>query len=319
MVVGQSAQNHWHLALVESPEKAHAVELVESLDDHWLAQVADTTRLTATETAGHDFKWEYGHPYRLRLDLTPDAIRGTVRELDGIERARLAYRIDNRAVTTGRPGLDNGGFHANFTDVAAQVDDIVALAPEAKVEFPPCTVAGDKSERVKPTGFFRITAQGGRWWLYTPRGERFYAVGTDHVSYDGHWCEKLGYAPYRRVVEKLYSSEAAWGQETLRRLQAWGFNTLPAGHTLSLRQRGLAHIEFLGLGTGFAALHAMVPKDNWTGFPTCSTRSLPPTATAKPGVIVPHNATTRGCSATSLTTNFSGTANRGTPPSRIPR
>jgi hypothetical protein len=121
---------------------------------------------------------------RFRLELTPDGIRGAVRELDGCTRAALKFRFDKRAVTTGRPALASGGFRAVFTDVARQ-----------------------------------------------------------------------------------FGSEAAWATNSLERLKSWGFNTLPAGHSESLRYQGPPHIEFLSLGTDFGNIAAMAPKENWTGFP----------------------------------------------------
>lgn len=270
LVLWQNAHNYWHLALVEAPEslqRRHFVELVESWEGRWLAQSEAETRLTMTEGFGADFDWQYGRPYRLRLELTPEGIRGTVRELDGTERARLAFRFDHpRAVTFGKPGLDSGGFRAAFDDVVAQVKEVVPMGEERK-GYPPFAVKGDPTRRARATGFFRVEEQQGRWWLFTPQGEAFYILGTDHARYQGHWCEKLGYAPYHRVVQKKYGNEEAWAQETLRRLKAWGFNTLTAGHSPSLRYQGLAHTEFLSLGAGFAGSYPLAPRVHWTGFP----------------------------------------------------
>ncbi len=115
--------------------------------------------------------------------------------------------------------------------------------------------------------FFRVQEQDGRWWFVTPAGQPFYLVGTDHVRFDGHWCEQLGYAPYGRVAKQIYGSEEAWATATVARLRAWGFNALTAGHSASLRHRGLPHLEFLSLGAWFAGSEAICPKTTWTGFP----------------------------------------------------
>jgi hypothetical protein len=116
-------------------------------------------------------------------------------------------------------------------------------------------------------GSFRVEEQDGRWWFVDPSGRPFYLVGTDHVSYGGHWCEKLGYSPYGRAAARIYGSEESWATATVQRLQAWGFNALTAGHSASLRHRGLPHIEFLSLGADFAGREAICPKTTWTGFP----------------------------------------------------
>ncbi|MGO9204395.1 MAG: hypothetical protein ACLQM8_28070 [Limisphaerales bacterium] len=117
------------------------------------------------------------------------------------------------------------------------------------------------------SGFFRTLQAEGRWWLVDPEGKPFFDIGTDHVSYGGHWCEALGYAPYNRNVAAKYGSEAAWGRATLQRLKSWGFNCLPAGHSPSLRHQGLAHIQFASFGAEFARREWITRPVNWTGFP----------------------------------------------------
>jgi len=117
------------------------------------------------------------------------------------------------------------------------------------------------------TGFFHAQKIEGRWWLITPAGNAFYALGTDHCRYDGHWCEKLGYAPYGRNNDAKYGGEAAWAEKTIARLKDWNFNLLSAGYAPSLRYHGLAHTEFLSLGAGFAGQDGLVEKTTWTGFP----------------------------------------------------
>jgi hypothetical protein len=119
----------------------------------------------------------------------------------------------------------------------------------------------------KGSGFFRTLQAEGRWWLVDPEGKPFFDIGTDHVSYGGHWCEALGYAPYHRNVAAKYGSEAAWGRATLQRLRSWGFNCLPAGHSPTLRHQGLAHIEFASFGAEFARREWITRPVNWTGFP----------------------------------------------------
>ena len=117
------------------------------------------------------------------------------------------------------------------------------------------------------TNFFRVAEQDARWWLIDPAGRPFYLVGTDHVRFDGHWCETLGCSPYGRAAQRIYGTEESWATSTVARLKAWGFNALTAGHSPSLRHRGLPHLEFLSLGAWFAGSEAICPKTAWTGFP----------------------------------------------------
>jgi len=143
---------------------------------------------------------------------------------------------------------------------------VLPLAEETNV-YPPYDGPACDGVRASATGFFQVKQLDGRWWLIDPKGRGFYLMGTDHIRYEGHGCEALGYAPYGRLVGEKYKSEDAWAAATLTRLKAWGFNTLAAGHSPSLRHKGLPHTEFLGLGTSFARQEALCPPGTWTGFP----------------------------------------------------
>jgi hypothetical protein len=85
------------------------------------------------------------------------------------------------------------------------------------------------------------------------------------VTFRGHWCETLGYAPHGRKNEKKYASRAAWEEEALGRLKQWGFTMLGAGCDPGLRHRGLIHCEFLGIGEHFALMgdeHDITPNEH---------------------------------------------------------
>ncbi|MCL1910543.1 MAG: hypothetical protein FWG05_06385, partial [Kiritimatiellaeota bacterium] len=102
--------------------------------------------------------------------------------------------------------------------------------------------------------FYRITQDDAqRWWLVRPDNTRTVMLGVDHVTYNGHWCETLGYSPYARKNDAKYSSRNEWEEETLARLKSWGFNTIATGDK-SLRGRGFAHCEFVNIGDPFTAL-----------------------------------------------------------------
>ncbi|MBN2311529.1 MAG: hypothetical protein JXR94_21305 [Candidatus Hydrogenedentes bacterium] len=266
----RDAGNYWHLALVEAPEsegRRHFVELQESLNGTWLATTAEGSRLTPLAREGDRFDWQYGRPYRLRLELTPGRIDGYVQEMDGTQRSHFAYALDAPAVDCGRPGLDCGGFIAAFDEFRGRVDQPVP-APEPEIKtIPPYDVAACEAIRGKATGFFHVEEIDGRWWFIDPAGAAFYAVGTDHIRYTGHWCQTLGYAPYGKVTQAKYGDETAWAEATAERLHAWGFNAVTAGHSPSMRYRGFAHTEFLSIGTQFSPMDDLCPRTTWTGFP----------------------------------------------------
>ena len=268
--IRKDAGNYWHLALVEAPperEQGHFVELQECLGGTWLAAGAEDSRLTMLTSTGHAFDWQYDRPYRLHLAMTPERIDGWVMELDGTERAHIAYALDNPAVNSGQPALDCGDCTASFDDVRATVADFVPSPEPKRDAVPPYAVGAHGEGIAEATGFFRTKQLDGRWWLIDPAGRAFYMIGTDHARYTGHWCETLGYAPYGRNTKARYGSAEAWAEATADRLLQWGFNTLPAGHSPELRYRSFAHIEFLSMGSGFAAIDDIVPKVHWTGLP----------------------------------------------------
>ncbi|HOH29039.1 MAG TPA: hypothetical protein PLC40_05155 [Candidatus Hydrogenedentes bacterium] len=270
VVVRQDGGNYWHLALIEAPEpqgKRHHIELTEMLEGTWLSESAAETRLTCAEQMGRDFDWQYGHSYRLRIHLRPERIGGYVEELDGTVRVRLAYLLDNRAVTYGQPALDAAWCDAVFDDVNVKVGQTVTPETADREPFPLYTIPGNVAVKGEASGFFHPEEVDGRWWMIDPNGQSFYMVGADHISFDVHWCEKLGYAPYAKNVREKYGSEANWADSTAARLADWHFNTLPANHSPLLRYRQFPHIGFVHFGTSFSDVDGLCPKTTWTGFP----------------------------------------------------
>lgn len=269
--VRMSDSNHWCLTMVEAPDdmqRRHHVELSEMLDGRWLAQGSGTTRLKGLAMEGHTFDWQFGRPYRMALSLVGDRIEGTVAETDGTTRARIAWQLAGRAVTGGVPCATAAAAEASFVGIVSEVRKPVPLPVVARPAIPPYAPPGPAAAAsFKATGFFRLEQEGGRAWFVDPAGRPFYLIGTDHVRYEGHWCEKLGYPPYSKVSSAKYGGEQAWGEAALGRLRAWGFNALTAGHSESLRHRSLPHIEFLSLGASFAGREALCEKTTWTGFP----------------------------------------------------
>jgi len=82
------------------------------------------------------------------------------------------------------------------------------------------------SVKWKATGFFRTHFDGEKWWLVTPDGHPFLSIGVCAVQDRGLKARGLGYAPYRRTIERLYGTFEKWREVTRRRLISWGFNSL---------------------------------------------------------------------------------------------
>ena len=263
-------RNFWALNLVAAPEsqqRRHFTELHEMLEGVWQAQGQAATRLEPLPGQGWDFNWQAGETYRLELDLSVSNIVGRVwRGKEAV--SRFGYRVDGSgpAVRVVRPMVRAQGLRTRFDRATVTVR---APAPEPVRERKPVPAWASRPGKplAQGTGFFRTVETEGRWWLVDPEGKPFFAIGTDHINYRGHWCEALGYAPYNRNVAAKYACEAAWAEVTLDRLKRWGFNTLPAGHSVSLRHRGLAHIEFANVGASFARREWICRPIHWTGFP----------------------------------------------------
>jgi len=267
--LAQDERNFWHIALVEKPDtqgKGHFVELCEMRSGQWLAQ-GNLKRLGGD---GMALDWQYDVPYRLRLALSPRGIEGWVLAADGAELLHLGFEFSAEAVKLGRPALRVSNLRASFADVAltADTEGSVPLPTPGQKTFPEYGVPGSGLKAtVAANGFFQVEKDGECWWLVDPRGERFYAVGTDHVNYWAHGCQKLGYAPYNRNCERIYGSPAKWAESTTARLREWGFNLLGAGNVEPVRYQGLAHTLFAAFGSTFSDISALVEKTTWTGFP----------------------------------------------------
>ena len=254
VAIVEDARNYWHLALVQTPAEQGCkpvMELVEMRNGEWLAQ--SNLKVEAEESGG--VPWSFGQPYRLKLSLEPGGIAGTVLAADGKPLFRKRYSFTAAAVTRGRPALRVAGFNGVFSGVRGEWREPVSEAP-AEPAFPAYAMDAAVPEiQEQATGFFRVVQKpDGRWWAIDPRGRGVVLLGVDHVTFRGHWCEKLGYSPHGRKNEKKYARQEQWQEETLARLKAWGFTMLGAGCDPKLKHRGLVHTEFLSIGDHLATL-----------------------------------------------------------------
>ena len=280
--------NYWAVNLVMAPEglqRRRMAELHESLSGLWLAESQRGTRLPQQPAKGNRLDWQLHKTYRLEIQLDGAAIVGRVSEA-GKELSRFGYRFTPGvpAVRAGRPILRATGLRVRFANASVTVAQPVAEPAVVRTPFPAWPSRAGKP-LAKGSGFFRtaLIEEGNelaaaeaarpeshpraRWWLLDPEGKPLFDVGTDHVNYQAHWCEALGYAPYHRNVAAKFGGEEAWATSAMARLTAWGFNTLPAGHSPTLRHRGLPHILFASFGSAFARREWIAEPIHWTGFP----------------------------------------------------
>ncbi len=247
-------RNFWHVALVQTPPEQGCkpmVELTEMREGEWLAQ--SNLKVEADEASG--IKWAFGSPCRLKLSLDKGGITGTITASDGKLILRKRYAFTAAAVMRGRPALRTSGMAGSFAEIRAEWGGAVTEIRSVQAS-PPYAMENVVPEiKDVATGFFRVVQKpDGRWWTIDPLGRGVVLMGVDHVTFQGHWCEKLGYHPHGKKNEKKYTDHAEWESETLGRLKAWGFTMLGAGCDSKLRHRGLVHTEFLNIGSHLATL-----------------------------------------------------------------
>ncbi len=270
LAIRENEARHWRLNLVRSPiaeSGRRFFELGQLLDGRWPSPVG--WRVVRSETA--PVAWREDEPLRFRLELAEERVLGEIRDADGRRLFFREYSLGPGAVRCGRPAIMAHEMTAEVRDVRAGWSNPV---PASVREWPPYVSDSFVPDVTGPTrGVFQVTRDDtGRWWAVDPLGRGMVILGVDHVSYRGHWCEALGYAPYGRKNDARYPDRSVWESQTVARLISWGFNALGAGSEVSLAGRGLAYSINLNLGTAFCLLgpdHYITPNEGrpCTAFP----------------------------------------------------
>lgn len=96
---------------------------------------------------------------------------------------------------------------------------------------------------------FGLEERNGVWWLTDPDGRRFLSIGVDMVNHGtapGRWEESNpSYSALRS-----YPSAEEWERDTVKRLKAWGFNTIGAwGDRKLCRSARMPYTVCLHLGS----------------------------------------------------------------------
>ena len=250
-------RNFWHVAFVQAPQGVAGgrrfFELAEMRDGVWLAQHVDRLKTTHHRQTAC---WVDGATYEVTLACTPDGISGSVKDARGAVVWEMGYAFPKpdaegavKVVTCGRPALQaTGGFRGTFAAPDATCAEARAR-PEPEASFPPYTgtsfVPGVTDTA---TGFFRVVEKDGRWWVIDPLGRGTVLLGVDHVTYWGHHSQRTGRSLHHEANKVMFPDKADWEADTLKRLQAWGFNLLGAGCDAKLKHRGLIHTVFLSVG-----------------------------------------------------------------------
>jgi hypothetical protein len=128
---------------------------------------------------------------------------------------------------------------------AAELRRMWAADRPQGASFPYCPLGGDPRTKLRATGFFRTERVAGRWRLIDPHGHPFFSAGMDLVNLTQpsfatrvtgreFLYEKLPAGAGQDVsfyvanVMARYGERGAqaWGENIVKRLRDWGFNTI---------------------------------------------------------------------------------------------
>jgi hypothetical protein len=163
---------------------------------------------------------------------------------------RLAKEDPGDALLDGKPVVDEFGQWIN-DDWPGKAKSLEQLQAEWSSEekalsggnFDFCKYGGFQSAKAKATGFFRVEKIDGRWWFVDPDGHLFWSIGSDSVGTSvstptqgreplfaamppnrgGRGASFYGWNLQRRFGEDWAEK---WVDLTVRRMAAWGFNTV---------------------------------------------------------------------------------------------
>ncbi len=289
IVAYESPENYWQLALVKPDAKGKRAgknyyELKAMVASVWGGEKEAARKLESKQHKA----WKFGRAYDFALDVRPDRAEGTITDAETGEVVfHAAYEPADGAppFVKTRPALmASGWLRGAFSNVeaesvnasahpdaqalpraAASHPDAQALPraaashPDAQAlpcaigdmaAFPPYRPSGPETGlRGSATGFFHMETIDGRDWPIDPTGRAVILAGTQHIKPWGTFSDAAGYSPYGRFVATNYPSVEAWADETLARLDDWGFTMLGNACALGvLARKTLPHVRNIQLG-----------------------------------------------------------------------
>ena len=173
-----------------------------------------------------------------------------------IRSVKLAKDDPGDAVLEPKVVVDEFGqwIPADWPGKAKGLDDLKKAWAKENASLKPGAFGYDKyggylHTQAAATGFFRVEQIDGRWWFVDPDGHLFYSTGVNGIgtssgtpvanrqeifaslppAQPGRGPGGAGLASfYTRNLQLRYGQDfnAAWGELTFRRLDAWGFNTV---------------------------------------------------------------------------------------------
>jgi len=208
-----------------------------------------------------------------------------------IRSVHLDKQSPGDAVLENTPLVDQfGQWNAvDWPGKAKTLDDLkAAWSAEEKTlrpgEFDVDQYGGFKSTQAKATGFFRVEQIDGKWWFVDPEGHLFFSTGADVMTpsmttrtegRDGVFAalppdraNPAGMVSfYSWNLQRRFGSNWAesWVDMALRRLDAWGLNTIANWSDPRLaaarRKPYIATLRGWGIETGFLGLPDVYAPD----------------------------------------------------------
>jgi len=109
-------------------------------------------------------------------------------------------------------------------------------------QIPRTRWGGIADGKFRPSGYFRITARNGIFWLVDPDGGRFLSKGINSVRFDQDRIQNTDRIPYAQACQRKYGNEETWRAAAARRLAGWGFNTLGSWSDEAVAKAGGAQL-----------------------------------------------------------------------------
>ena len=256
-----SPDDYWQLALVKPSDAAktagkHTFELKAMVDSVWGGEKNVARRIRNKQSG----QWEYGRDYDLSISLTPQRAVGEVRDA---ESGKVVFdaeweMLEADKLRLWRPALRVDGW---LRGVISEVSAVGGADLHPEAQAPSCVMGGTAAPlpyrpsgpetglRGTATGFFHMERIDGRDWPIDPTGRAVILAGTQHIKPQGTFSDAAGYSPYGRFVATNYPSVDAWADETLTRLNDWGFTMLGNACALGvLSHKTLPHVKNLQMG-----------------------------------------------------------------------
>ncbi len=246
-----SPDDYWQLSLLKVTDSGknagkHNFEFKAMVGGVWGGE-KNIARRTRFKQNG---PWEYGRDYDFSLSCTPERVEGIVTDA---ETGNILFTAEYEPTEGAppffpvRPALRvDGWLRGTVSAVEAKAGGDAVPLPAA----PPYRPSGPETGlRGTATGFFHMERIDGRDWPIDPTGRAVILAGTQHIKPGGTHSDAVGYSPYGRFVATNYPSVNAWADETLARLNDWGFTMLGNACALGvLAHKTLPHVRNIQLG-----------------------------------------------------------------------